>query len=76
MSSHIANRLVVRSTSLGRGDATQTRVIQLGSTIGPEPAELTALTGLRHRLRVRPSPAGLLSLARQICVQYAHNFKQ
>lgn len=56
MSSHIANRLVVRSTSVGSGDATRTRDIQPGSTTSPRPAYLVALTGPRHRLSIRTSP--------------------
>jgi len=66
---------LVASLLLAAGDGIRTRDIQLGSTNGPRPADLIALTGLRLRLRVRTSPAGLLSLAQQICVQYAHNYE-
>ena len=59
---------------LGAGDGIRTRDIQLGSTISSAPAELRALTGLRCLRFVRVSPAGLLSLFRQICVQCAHDY--
>ena len=56
------------------GNAIRTRSVSLGTTFGPESADLTAPASLRRRLRILASPAGLLSLSRQIRVQYARNY--
>ena len=67
----ITERIMLRA-----GDGIRTRDIRLGRTFGQRPSNLTALTGLSHRLRVCSSPAGLLSHSRQFCGQYARTDEQ